>query len=486
MSGQDHTVTAGGDIQQTAAHTYSSVSGNTTSLYVHEGGIKVFAANGPVSLRAHTDTMQLLADQELTVVSVNEEIIIDAKQRIEVFDGESSLVLEGGDITYLLPGLYSAPMSTHEMMAAGSAQPDLSPLPVGTIQPVPLEPPAKKEAAAAPPPPAPPPPPSAKKGTEQKAKPRPAAPPAMGGAKASAAAASASAAQGGGLSIDGMGPSFAEQSLPTGAERLHDRVAHGVDPSTLAAVRAFNGTDWDQASVTQRAAMLSDLTLRSEQIAADPHATPAQRGVIDAAARSVAGLARQSGMIPEKALIPADNRQGMNAGMGMLLAGRLARELTPTELAARKEVGSTSLAALRGQYGVTQENLVVEAKFEHGGRLFYDVNQTARNSALATEERLPIYSEAKARVGAPNQTFADAHAEIGAMGQSFAEGVRGGHATLTINGKDACTFCVSDVKKMALHLELDSLTVVQPSGTVQFVGAQDFAPIKLGGKKWGN
>jgi hypothetical protein len=176
----------------------------------------------------------------------------------------------------------------------------------------------------------------------------------------------------------------------------------------------------------------------------------------------------------------------MNAGMGMLLAGRLARELTPTELAARKEVGSTSLAALRGQYGVTQENLVVEAKFEHGGRLFYDVNQTARNSALATEERLPIYSEAKARVGAPNQTFADAHAEIGAMGQSFAEGVRGGHATLTINGKDACTFCVSDVKKMALHLELDSLTVVQPSGTVQFVGAQDFAPIKLGGKKWGN
>lgn len=147
MSGQDHTVTAGGDIQQTAAHTYASVSGNTTSLYVHEGGIKMIAANGPVSLRAHTDTMQLLADQELTVVSVNEEIIIDAKQRIEVFDGESSLVLEGGDITYLLPGLYSAPMSTHEMMAAGSAQPDLSPLPEGTVGPVLLEPP-KAEAAA--------------------------------------------------------------------------------------------------------------------------------------------------------------------------------------------------------------------------------------------------------------------------------------------------------------------------------------------------
>ena len=129
MSGQDHSVTAGGDIQQTAAHTYSSVSGNTTSLYAHDGGIKMFAANGPVSIRAHTDTMQLLADQELTVVSVNEEILVEAKDCIEVFDGESSLVLRGGDITYVLPGLYSAPQSTHEFMAAGGAEPELPNLP---------------------------------------------------------------------------------------------------------------------------------------------------------------------------------------------------------------------------------------------------------------------------------------------------------------------------------------------------------------------
>jgi type VI secretion system secreted protein VgrG len=182
MSGQDHTVTAGGDIQQTAAHTYSSVSGNTTSLYVHDGGIKMFAANGPVSIRAHTDTMQLLADQELTVVSVNEEIIIDAKQRIEVFDGESSLVLEGGDITYLMPGLYSANHSTHEMMAAGSATPDLKPLPEGTVQPVPLEPPAGKKAAAPPPPP--PSPPPAKKSAAPKSKSGAPAAPAKAGAKA--------------------------------------------------------------------------------------------------------------------------------------------------------------------------------------------------------------------------------------------------------------------------------------------------------------
>ena len=139
MSGQDHSVTAGGDIQQTAAFTYSSVSGNTTSLYVHDGGIKMFAANGPVSIRAHTDTMQLLADQELTVTSVNEEILIEARDCVEIFDGESSLTIKGMDITYLLPGLYSAPQSTHEFMAAGSSEPVLPALPVGTTKEPPLE-----------------------------------------------------------------------------------------------------------------------------------------------------------------------------------------------------------------------------------------------------------------------------------------------------------------------------------------------------------
>lgn len=143
-----------------------------------------------------------------------------------------------------------------------------------------------------------------------------------------------------------------------------------------------------------------------------------------------------------------------------------------------------SLAELRAQYGVNEANLKVEATFEHQGNTFYDVNQTARNPEFATDGRLPIYSEAKASVGAPNQTYADAHAEIGAMAQSFDAGARGGSATLNIMGKDACSFCVSDVKKMALQLELDELTVIQPSGTITFIGPKDFAPVKLGGRKW--
>ncbi|MBI5256117.1 MAG: type VI secretion system tip protein VgrG [Burkholderiales bacterium] len=138
-AGQDTSLVAHGDSHQAAAHTYASVSGKTTSLYAHDGGIKAFAANGPVSLRAHTDAMQILADQELTIYSINDEIHIDAKERIELFDGKSSIVLEGGDITFTMPGLYSAPMSTHEFMAAGGGQPDLSALPRGTVKEPPNE-----------------------------------------------------------------------------------------------------------------------------------------------------------------------------------------------------------------------------------------------------------------------------------------------------------------------------------------------------------
>ena len=133
-SGQHLSVTAHGDTHHAARHTYTAVSGLTTSLYAHEGGIKAFAANGPVSLQAHTSSLQMLADQQITIVSVNDEVHIDAQQRIELFDGHSSIVLEGGDITLTMPGLYSAPTSTHEFMDAGRGTPDLSALPQGTVK----------------------------------------------------------------------------------------------------------------------------------------------------------------------------------------------------------------------------------------------------------------------------------------------------------------------------------------------------------------
>ena len=112
FAGSDMSFVAQGDIHQTAAHTWSAVSGKTSSWYAHQGGIKVYAANGPVSLRAHTDELQIWADKEVTVISVNDEITISAQTKIELIAGQSSVTLEGSDVEFKTPGAFTAKGAT--------------------------------------------------------------------------------------------------------------------------------------------------------------------------------------------------------------------------------------------------------------------------------------------------------------------------------------------------------------------------------------
>ena len=139
FSGQNLSLVAQGDVQQTAAHTHATVSGQTTSLFTHQGGIKAFAANGPVSLRAHTDELKILADKDVTVISVNDEIRINASTKIEMVAGQSSVVLEGGNITFTTPGTFTAKFSGHAFLGAAGASAELPALPIGKIDEVPQD-----------------------------------------------------------------------------------------------------------------------------------------------------------------------------------------------------------------------------------------------------------------------------------------------------------------------------------------------------------
>ena len=51
-----------GDVQMTAAHTSTGVSGKASTLFTHDNGIQAYAANGPASLAAHTDRLDMLAE----------------------------------------------------------------------------------------------------------------------------------------------------------------------------------------------------------------------------------------------------------------------------------------------------------------------------------------------------------------------------------------------------------------------------------------
>ncbi len=124
-----------GDVQHTAAHTWSSVSGKTSSWYTNEGGIKAYAANGPVSLRAHTAALQIWADKEVTVISVNDEITITAQARIELIAGQSSVTLEGSNIEFKTPGAFTVKGAVMAFMGGGGGGVATVPLPSGVVMP---------------------------------------------------------------------------------------------------------------------------------------------------------------------------------------------------------------------------------------------------------------------------------------------------------------------------------------------------------------
>jgi type VI secretion system secreted protein VgrG len=133
FSGQDTGLAVQGDVQITAGQTLSSVSGQTTSLYTHAGGIKAITANGGLSLRAHTDAQQIWADQGITVQSTTDEIRIQASESITLSAGQSAIVIKGGDITFMCPGNWTVKGATHDWGSGGGGGASFEPLPSGNV-----------------------------------------------------------------------------------------------------------------------------------------------------------------------------------------------------------------------------------------------------------------------------------------------------------------------------------------------------------------
>ncbi|MBT9525363.1 MAG: type VI secretion system tip protein VgrG [Rhizobacter sp.] len=131
FSGQDTSLTAQDDVHAAAAHTASLISGQTTSLYTHQGELQTIAANGNLSLRAHTDQMELLADKDITVISVNDEITITASQRIEMVGGDSKVVLDGGNIDFITSGKFTVKAASHDWAGGASGGATIPALPEG-------------------------------------------------------------------------------------------------------------------------------------------------------------------------------------------------------------------------------------------------------------------------------------------------------------------------------------------------------------------
>jgi type VI secretion system secreted protein VgrG len=128
-AGQQLHWTTQSDLQLTAAHTVSAAAGDAVNFFTYSGGIRAIAANGPVSLQAHTDQLEILADQSITVISVNENIAISAKQKIVLQAGNSSITLEGANITFTCPGKFTVRGSNHVIDSGARLPVELTRLP---------------------------------------------------------------------------------------------------------------------------------------------------------------------------------------------------------------------------------------------------------------------------------------------------------------------------------------------------------------------
>jgi type VI secretion system secreted protein VgrG len=117
------------DMHMAAAFTVASVSANATGLFTHAGGIQAIAANGPVSLQAHTDQLEILADKAITVISVNDVIKIEANEKIVLQAGQSSVTLEGGNITFACPGNFTVKGGMHNFDGGAQVAAQSSKLP---------------------------------------------------------------------------------------------------------------------------------------------------------------------------------------------------------------------------------------------------------------------------------------------------------------------------------------------------------------------
>ncbi len=121
------------DAQLSAGNTVSSVSGQHAALYAHDGPIRTIAANGPVTLQAHTGQLELLADQSVTVTATDERIDVLASQKIVLQAGQTRVTLEGGDVTFECPGMFTVKAAQHPFRGGASGDVRLS-LPDGIVK----------------------------------------------------------------------------------------------------------------------------------------------------------------------------------------------------------------------------------------------------------------------------------------------------------------------------------------------------------------
>ncbi len=121
------------DAQLTAGKTVSLASATSTGLFVQRGGLTAIAQAGPVSVQAHEGKLAWTAQEDVTVNSVGDSIEVLAATRITVGGGQTSIVLDGPNITLTMPGKLDIKGATKSFIGPGADPAIIPALPVGAF-----------------------------------------------------------------------------------------------------------------------------------------------------------------------------------------------------------------------------------------------------------------------------------------------------------------------------------------------------------------
>ncbi|BET61325.1 type VI secretion system tip protein VgrG [Yersinia pseudotuberculosis] len=98
--------TAGKNSDISVAKNFFIGVGNTLSIFVRKLGMKLIANQGPITVQAQNDLMELLARKAITITSTEDEIKITAKKRITLNAGGSYITLDENRIESGTAGEY--------------------------------------------------------------------------------------------------------------------------------------------------------------------------------------------------------------------------------------------------------------------------------------------------------------------------------------------------------------------------------------------
>lgn len=123
-------LTAQGDAHLAAGATVAGASGDAVSLFSAAGGLKAIANQGPVSIEAHTATMEILADQSVRIMSTEDRLDVLAQDAIVLQQGPNRITLKGADITVETPGQFLVKAGSHPFPGPATTTVSLPALPV--------------------------------------------------------------------------------------------------------------------------------------------------------------------------------------------------------------------------------------------------------------------------------------------------------------------------------------------------------------------